>query len=238
MEHEHSAEAIRRRLQEGPGASYLRDWVYGGIDGAVTTFAVVSGVVGGGLASSVIIILGIANLIADGFSMAAANYSGTRAEHDEYERIREMEYRHIREVPAGEREEVRQIYAAKGFQGRDLDRVVDVITADDERWVSTMLAEEFGLPGATRSPWRAAWSTFLAFAICGFVPLAPFVFGFPHAFLTSIVLTGVTFFAIGSYRSKWTLGVWWKTGAETLLIGGAAAVLAYVIGGAIERIVT
>lgn len=235
VEHEHSAEAIQQRLQEGPQTSYLRDFIYGGIDGAVTTFAIVSGVVGGKLAGSVVIILGVANLVADGFSMAAANYSGTRAEHDEYEQVREMEYRHIREIPAGEREEVRQIYAAKGFEGSDLDRVVEVITSDSDRWVNTMLTEEFGLPSTLRSPWRAAWSTFLAFSICGFIPIAPFVFSADSPFFISIALTAITFFAIGSYRSRFTLTSWWRAGMETLAIGGAAAALAYVIGAILER---
>ena len=81
MEHDHSPEAIGQRLAGGPSASYLRDWIYGGIDGAVTTFAVVSGVAGAGLPSSIIIILGIANLIADGFSMAVSNFLGNRAEN-------------------------------------------------------------------------------------------------------------------------------------------------------------
>ena len=77
MEHDHSPEAIERRLARGPDASYLRDWIYGGLDGAVTTFAVVSGVVGAELSSTVIVVLGLANLLADGFSGAASNYSGT-----------------------------------------------------------------------------------------------------------------------------------------------------------------
>ena len=238
MEHEHSAEEIKRRLAGGPAHSYLRDWIYGGIDGAVTTFAIVSGVVGGKLPYQVVLILGVANLLADGFSMAASNYSGTRAEHEELERVRAMEFRHIEEVPEGEREEVRQIYAAKGFKGDDLERVVRVITSDSERWVQTMLTEEHGLPSEVRSPFRAAWSTFASFAICGVVPLLPFIFGIENAFAWSIAMTGGTFFLIGSLRSIWTLGRWWTAGLETLAIGSAAAAIAYGIGSLLERIVT
>jgi hypothetical protein len=83
MEHDHTREAIRRRLAAGPRLNYLRDWIYGGIDGAVTTFAIVSGVVGAEFSSVVILVLGFANLLADGFSMAASNFSGTRAEREE-----------------------------------------------------------------------------------------------------------------------------------------------------------
>src|SRR5207253_8566578 len=113
MEQEHTADAIRARLSKPPRQSYLRDWVYGGIDGSVTTFAVVSGVAGAHLSPTVILILGVANLAGDGFSMAASNYSATRTEREELETLRRIEERHIDEHPEGEREEVRQIFAAK-----------------------------------------------------------------------------------------------------------------------------
>ena len=79
----HSPRAIRERLSRPPKQSHLRDFIYGGIDGAVTTFAVVAGVAGVDLAATVVIILGVANLIADGFSMAVGNYVATRAELQE-----------------------------------------------------------------------------------------------------------------------------------------------------------
>src|SRR6266567_4071120 len=87
MEHEHSAEAIERRLAAGPRHNYLRDWIYGGIDGSVTTFAVVSGVAGARLSTWVILVMGFANLFADGFSMAASNFLGTKAEHEDLHRL-------------------------------------------------------------------------------------------------------------------------------------------------------
>ena len=101
--HDHSTEAIRERLEEDTEASYLRDWVYGGIDGAVTTFAVVCGVVGADFSTVVIMVLGVANIVADGFSMAASNYTGSKAENDEFERIRDHEERQIDRDPSGER---------------------------------------------------------------------------------------------------------------------------------------
>lgn len=229
-EHRHTREAIRHRLSVAPRASYLRDWIYGGIDGAVTTFAVVSGVVGADLSTVVILVLGSANLLADGFSMAASNYTGTRAEAEEGDYLRAVENRHIDEDPAGEREEVRQIFAGKGFEGKDLERIVEVITGQRELWIQTMLREEYGLASEVRSAMLAAASTFSAFLVCGTVPLVPYVAGFPRPFLWSCLLTAAVFFAIGCARGRWSIHRWWRTGIETLAVGGGAAALAYLVG--------
>ena len=230
MEHDHSSDAIRIRLAAGPRMSYLRDWIYGGIDGAVTTFAIVSGVVGAELSYAVILVLGFANLLADGFSMAAANYSGTTTEREEVHRLREIEHRHISETPDGEREEVRQIYRRKGFEGEDLEKIVSVLTADRERWIQTMLTEEYGLPLEVRSPLAAAATTFSAFIICGFVAILPFLLKASHAFPLAGVLTGIVFFTIGAAKSKWSSVAWWRSGLETFVVGAVAAGLAYAVG--------
>lgn len=234
MEHEHSIEAIAARLSAGPRQNYLRDLIYGGIDGSVTTFAIVTGVVGARLSPAVILILGFANLVADGFSMAASNYLGTRAEHDDMRHIEAVEQRHIDLDPEGEREEVRQIFARKGFEGDDLEHVVELITADRHRWVRTMLTEEYGLPHQARSPWLAAVTTFSAFIVCGLVPLVPFLLGAREGFWVSSLLTGVVFFVIGSVKSRWSTVSWWRSGFSTLLVGGTAAVLAYAVGIALR----
>jgi VIT1/CCC1 family predicted Fe2+/Mn2+ transporter len=236
MEHEHTPEAIRARLEQGPRLSYLRDWVYGGIDGSVTTFAVVTGVVGADLATTIIVILGVANLLGDGFSMAAGNFLGTRTERQEADALRALEMRHIAVHPEGEREEVRQIFAAKGFVGTDLDRVVEIVTADHERWVRFMLSEEHGLPQQIRSATTAAWSTFSAFFLCGIVPLLPFILPLQHPFAISVAMTLAVFFAVGSARSKWLVIPWWRAGLETLVVGAIAAALAYTAGLVIGHI--
>lgn len=238
IEHLHSPEAIARRLDKGPQTNYLRDWVFGGIDGAVTTFAIVAGVAGAALSTNIILILGVANLLADGFSMAAGAYSGVKAEKDDYERLRQMEHRHIRETPEGEREEIRQIFAAKGFDGDDLERAVNIITASHERWVQVMLEEEHGAPKMERSPVKTGLVTFGAFFVCGAVPLLPFIFGGAAGALTiAAVMTGLTFFAIGSLKSKWSTAVWWKSGLETFTIGMFAAGVAYGVGMALKGLV-
>ena len=230
MEHEHSPDAIRKRLDSGPTHNYLRDWIYGGIDGAVTTLAVVTGVAGAQLSPWIILALGFANLFADGFSMAASNYLGTKAEHDDWRRLEQIENRHIELAPEGEQEEVRQIYARKGFAGHDLTRVVEFVTADRDRWVQTMLTEEYGLPHAVRSPWIAALSTFAAFLVCGLVPLVPYLIGTEHSLAISVVLRGIVFVAIGSIKSSWSTSSWWHSGLTTLLVGAIAAALAYTTG--------
>ncbi|HEX7331161.1 MAG TPA: VIT1/CCC1 transporter family protein [Pyrinomonadaceae bacterium] len=230
MEHEHSPDAIRKRLEGGPKHNYLRDWIYGGIDGAVTTLAVVTGVAGAQLSSWIILALGFANLFADGFSMAASNYLGTKSEDDDWRRLRAIENRHIDLDPEGEREEVRQIFELKGFEGEELRRIVELITADRERWVQTMLSDEYGLPHEVRSPWIAALCTFTAFLICGLVPLLPYLFGSAHSLPLSVILTGIVFFAIGSIKSRWSTSTWWQSGSTTLLVGAIAASLSYLAG--------
>lgn len=237
LEHDHDPRSIAKRLAAGPSVNYLRDWIYGGIDGAVTTFAIVAGAVGADLSARIVIILGIANLIADGLSMAAGNYSGTKAERDDYRRLREMEERHIALFPEGEREEVRQIYRAKGYEGQELERMVALVTGQPDHWVDTMMTEEHGVALVQRQPMTAALSTFAAFFLCGAVPLIPFVFGFPNAGWLATMMVGVVFFGIGSVKSRWSTESWWRSGLETLAIGLGAALAAYLIGDLLTRFI-
>lgn len=236
-DHAHDAASIRDRLAAGARPSYLRDWVYGAIDGAVTTFAIVAGVVGAELSASVVLVLGAANLFADGFSMAAANYTGTRAEHEERRRLRRVELRHIRDDPAGERREIAEIFRTKGFDGPVLAEIVDVVSADVDRWVETMLTEEYGQPPILRRPLTAAAVTFVAFAVAGAAPLLPFAFGVSDAALWSLGLTAATFFGVGAARSRWSTSRWTRTGLETLAIGLAAAGVAFGVGWLLRGLV-
>ncbi|PCI87451.1 MAG: hypothetical protein COB24_06220 [Hyphomicrobiales bacterium] len=230
LEHLHTRAAIHDRLAAENKPNYLRDWVYGGIDGAITTFAIVAGVVGAGLSIKVIVVLGLANLIADGFSMAASNYSGTKTEVDELERFRQIEQKHIDQNPEGEREEIRQIYAAKGLNGQALEDTVSAITSNPKVWINTMLAEEYGLAIHLRAPLMSGFSTFLAFLIFGSIPLLPYFLGLEKPFETALISTVIAFFLIGAIKSKWSLASWWRSGAETLAIGVVASATAYYIG--------
>lgn len=231
----HTPAAIEKRLSDGPPHSYLRDFIYGAIDGTVTTFAVVAAVAGAQLSAAITIILGLANLLGDGFSMAVSNFLATRAEQHEVDYARETEKYHISKIPDGEREEIRQIFAAKGFEGEDLDRAVEIITSDVERWVDTMVQEELGMSLNRPVAWRAALSTFLAFILVGSLPLLTFVYLLFHpnsidAFLWSCLITSATFFAVGSYKSRIVQKNWFTGGLETLAVGGTAAALAYIVG--------
>jgi len=230
LEHDHGKAAIAKRFAAGHKPFYLGDFIYGGIDGSITTFAIVAGVVGAALSSNVILILGLANLLADGFSMAASNYSGTKARLDDLDRLREVEARHTQLDPAGEAEEVRQILAQKGLKGETLNDAVNTIAADRQTWIDFMLVEEYGLSLNQPSPVVAGLTTFTAFLICGTVPLLPFLFDMKSAFLTSTIMTGFVFFLIGAVKSKWATTTWWRSGLETFLIGGTAATIAYTIG--------
>ena len=229
-EHGHSRAEIAARLSSPRRRNDLKDAVYGGIDGAVTTFAIVAGVAGAGLSAAVIVALGVANVLADGFSMAASNYSGTKTELDELARLREVEARHIQLAPEGEREEVRQILAAKGLSGEVLDAAADTICDDRERWIDLMLVEEYGLAPVAPHPLRSAMVTFLAFIAAGFIPLLPFLLGLSGGFWLASVVTAAVFFAIGAGKSFWSLAPWWRSGLETLAIGGTAAAIAFFVG--------
>lgn len=239
LRREHTPAAIRDRLGRPPRQSYLRDVVYGAIDGTVTTFAVVSGVVGAGLSDGIIIVMGFANLLADGFSMAVSNYLGTRAEQQLVEQARREEERHVALYPEGEREEVRQIFAAKGFAGDELERIVEVITGDPRLWVDTMMTEELGLGGEPSNPTRAGAATFAAFVVVGFLPLAAFVVDalapgdLPGAFAWSAGLTAVAFFVVGALKARFLERSAWRSGLETLAVGGAAAAIAFLAGVAL-----
>ena len=230
---QHKAEVIETRLAAAKQNSYLGDAVLGAIDGCVTTFAVVAGATGAALPASVAIVLGLANLLADGFSMAASNYQRAKSEHEWLAHARAIEEMHVREVPEGEREEVRQIFFAKGFEGELLEQIVHVITQDRKLWVDTMLTEELGLRLDLPRPGVAAFTTFVGFCAAGMMPLLPYLLpGFPPSsvFAASVAVAAAVFFSIGVFKGQVLQHPRLKSGMETLLVGGAAAGLAYLVG--------
>jgi vacuolar iron transporter family protein len=216
----------------------IQDFVYGATDGAVTTFAVVAGVVGAGLFPSIILILGFANLIADGFSMAIGNYLGSKSQKEYMEKVRRREEWEIDNLVEQEKQEIRDIYTKKGFKAELLDEIVNVITSRRKVWVDTMMREELGLIEDKKQPLDAAITTFAAFNLVGLIPLIPFVFlhvsGFvistEHAFLYSVIFTAISFFVIGIVRGKIVNKSLFRIGLSTLAVGGIAATVAYIVG--------
>lgn len=228
LEAEHTPEAIASRIAAATEHSYLGDGVLGAIDGTVTTFAIVAAASGAGFSGGVALVFGLANVFADGFSMAVSNYLHAKADREVIERVRRIEEHHIDTIPDGEREEIRQVFAGKGFDGDVLDRIVDVITQDRKRWIDTMLTEEHGLPLETPQPFRAGVVTFAAFFVAGMIPLvALWAFAESDGFVASSIATAVTFFGIGLVKARVLGGKFLRSGVETLLVGGAAAALAY-----------
>jgi VIT1/CCC1 family predicted Fe2+/Mn2+ transporter len=239
---EHTQEAIARRLAAAARHSYLGDFVLGAVDGGVTTFAIVAGAAGAGLSNGVALVLGIANVLADGFSMAASNYLRARSDQQVVSQFRAMEEMHIEQVPDGEQEEIRQIFRAKGFEGDVLEQIVQVITNDRQQWVNTMLREEWGLQLEPAHPGKAAAVTLVAFVLAGLVPLLPLFVQLrgnaDESFALSALLTGVTFFAIGFVRGRIVNQSPLWSALETLSLGGTAAALAYVAGNLLESLIT
>ena len=232
LQQEHHPDRVRERILASALHSYLGDAVLGAIDGVVTTFAVIAGVIGGGFSATVAIVLGMSNLLADGFSMAVSNYQASKSERERVDQARRMEERHIELVPEGEREEIRQIFHLKGFEGDNLEKIVEVITGNPKLWVDTMLTEELGLRTDVPSPTRAAVTTFVAFVVIGFLPILPFFIGDSTSmtpFIASAVITAAAFFGVGLAKGLALEQPFVKSGLETLLHGGIAAVIAFAI---------
>jgi vacuolar iron transporter family protein len=228
----------RHRLLAG-FRKYLGEFVYGGIDGSVTTFAVVSGAAGASLDNSVIIILGFANLIADGFSMSVGAYLSNKSERDNFRHHRDQEYWEVDNLPELEREEVREIYREKGFEGKLLDDVVGVITADRDRWVEVMMKNELSMIEDDKSPFAVGAATFTSFMIMGFIPLLVYVWSFGgNQFWWSTAFTSLAFIVIGFLKTYVTSTSVLKGIAETLGLGLAAAGLAYGVGALLQNLLS
>jgi len=226
---------------------YMGELVYGGIDGSVTTFAVASAAAGAGLSTAVVLILGLANMIADGFAMSVGAYLSKKTERDNYRKHREIEAWEVDHLPEKERDEIREIYSAKGLEGELLERVVDTITADKERWIDVMMKEELEMVEDTRSPLASGAATFASFVVAGTIPLLAFMVhalwnpsGLYQAaplplFWIAATMTSVGFVGIGWMKSRVTNVTVWRGMLETLILGSVAAALSFVAGFLLEK---
>ncbi|OHD57092.1 MAG: hypothetical protein A2Y33_09205 [Spirochaetes bacterium GWF1_51_8] len=240
----HELQAIGNEPWHKTGAGrYIGSAVYGASDGIVTTFAVVAGVAGASLSPGVVLILGFANLFADGFSMAVGDYLSSKSEKDYFKSERDREAWEVEVTPEGETAEIREIYRRKGLEGEQLDKMVEIVTANKELWIETMMHEELGMmeDGET-SPIKSSIVTFLSFVIAGFMPLAAYVFASyipvfrQNLFLSASVITGATLFAVGALRQRITAVKWYLGGLEMLLVGGLSAAVAYFVGFLLKTI--
>ncbi|WP_420545625.1 VIT1/CCC1 transporter family protein [Nitrosopumilus sp.] len=223
---------------------HFEDFIYGSIDGAVTTFAIVAGVIGAGLSPGIILILGFANLFADGFAMAAANYQATKTKREFIEMRQKQEEWEIDHLREQEKDEIRSIYRKKGFGGELLEDIVRVITSRRKVWVDTMMREELGLIKDDKNPIDSSVSTFVGFNVIGLIPLFPFVvfliFGSEitsNVFLYSIISVVVAFFLVGMIKGRIVKKSMIQSGINTVIIGSIAASVAYVIGYSLHFVV-
>lgn len=243
MKEAHSHEAFDSEQHRENIGDYVAEMVYGALDGAVTTFAIVAGAAGAGLGTGVILVLGFANLLADGLSMAAGTYLSMSSRQSLYNAERRREEWEVENFPEGEREEVKRIYQSKGFAGKGLEAIVELITSKKTVWVDTMMAEEIGLAPEKKGPVKAAALTYIAFIAAGFVPLVVFIVSYFYpmerslAFPVSIAMTFATIFTAGSLRSLVIAKSWFEAGIEMLIIGGLTAIVSYGIGAFLGSLV-
>ncbi|MBN1317750.1 MAG: VIT1/CCC1 transporter family protein [Anaerolineales bacterium] len=234
----HSSQAIIKAAEEHGGAShqYIGDMVYGGLDGIVTTFAVVSGVAGAELGAGIIIIMGLANLLADGFSMATGAYLSSKSEREYYDRERSREAWEVEHFPDGERLELVEIYKANGYSQQDAESLVEIQSKDKKRWLDAMMVNELGLLPDDRKPILSALATFASFLVAGSVPLFMYLLNLitpvdsTFSFLIALVMSALALFCLGAAKVFVTARNWLRSGLEMLLIGGLAAGVAYLVG--------
>jgi VIT1/CCC1 family predicted Fe2+/Mn2+ transporter len=215
---------------------YIKSAIYGGLDGTITTFAVVAGVAGASLNAGVVLILGFANLIADGLSMAIGDYISTKSEREYQAAERERELWEARNYPEGEKQELVEIYMDKGLPKKDAEKIVQTVSKHEKAWIDIMMVEELGIVESDESPLKNAVVTFFSFAAFGLVPILAYVLSlwlglFENAtFAVACILTGITLFTLGALKVKVTGKNWMHSGTEVLIIGGIAATAAYLVG--------
>jgi len=217
---------------------FLRDVVLGSSDGLVAVLAFVAGVSATLGARRTILLAGLAEMFAGAASMGLGAYLGSKSEREFYRHELARERREIVEMPHEEREEIREIYRKKGFDGKDLEMVVDRITSDRDRWLKVMMHEELGFPkGAQASPVRSGLAMALAYVVGAAVPILPYaVIRGDAAFPVSVAATLGVLFAVGASKARLTQRAWWKTGIEMSIAGGVGTVVCYLIATGISKL--
>ncbi|UCD97410.1 MAG: VIT1/CCC1 transporter family protein [Chloroflexota bacterium] len=217
-------------------ASALSDIILGGQDGLVNVLGVILGVAAATGDPYIVLVAGLAATFAESVSMAAVAYTSTIADADYYESEMEREYRHIKEVPNLEREEIRSIYAEKGFSGGLLERIVETITASPDVWVAVMMSEEHQIQPVNRKiAFRSAIIVGIAAIIGSLIPLLPFLFTTVSlGILLSIGCSALVLFIVGVVKARMTVGSPGKSGLEMAVIGTVSALVGYGVGALLK----
>ena len=222
---------IGKRHRSGASGNALRAGVFGVNDGLVSNAALIYGVAGASPEPSIIVLTGVAGLLAGAFSMAAGEYISVRSQREMFEYQIGLERDELEKYPDEEAAELALIYAAKGISPEEARRVADKLMEDPERALDTLAREELGLnPDDLGSPWVAALSSFSAFTLGAALPLLPFLLGNGHALVTSISLTALGLFLVGASMSLFTGRHAVLSGLRMLGIGGAAGLATYFLG--------
>jgi vacuolar iron transporter family protein len=210
----------------------LTSVILGAQDGIVAVLGVLLGVAAASRSARVVLAAGLATAFADAISMAAVAYTTAVAQGDMYRSERSRELRHVRTLPALERQEVRDLYARKGFGGNLLDRIVATITADPDVWVAVMMTEEHGLAPVGRSSILGSAAVVGIATLFGAgLPVLPFaVMGLAAATWTAALIATGALFAVGAYKAWSTQGSLARAGLEMAAIGVAAALASWAIG--------
>lgn len=224
---------IHEKIDPHTPSFRLSEVILGGQDGLVNVLGVVLGVAAATDDPRIVLAAGLAATFAESVSMGAVAYTSTRADDDLYRSEREREYRHIRTVPDLEADEIRSLYAQKGFEGNMLEKIVEVITSNPEVWVEVMMSEEHRLqpPQQRGSAVRSALVVGFSAIVGSLIPLIPFLFlPVGISIPISIVIAALTLFAFGIYKAKVTVGNPGKSGLEMAVIGTVSALVGYGVG--------
>ena len=216
----------------GGRSGTLRAAVFGASDGLVSNLSLIMGVAGASSNNQVIVLTGIAGLLAGAFSMAAGEYVSMQSQRELFENQISIEREEMRVMPDVEQQELSAIYRSKGLSQADSDKIAASLMADPEMALDTKVREELGLdPNELGSPWGAASSSFAAFAIGAVVPLVPFLLTSGQtAFIAALGLSFVALFAIGAGVSLVTGRGMVFSGLRQVVIGAAAAMITYGVG--------
>lgn len=223
---------------------YLSEIVYGGIDGSVTTFAVVAGAVGADLGSSVILILGFANLVADGFSMGVGAYLSSKAEHENFHKIENIVDGSYESYRIKDREKIEEVYKSKGLTGDLLEKITNETVSNKKLYIDFKMKEVNEMIHPELTSFNVGLATFISFFVVGLIPLSFYLYEFivdiksdDYSFLISCIFTSIAFMLIGYFKSYITNMNKLKSVLETLSLGAIAASLSYLLGSFLEGLI-